>query len=124
MVASSKLYLHQKDSLVLVDELSAKQLGEIILSELESPESHSQLSSPQSPTDLHPGSVGNVFGCSFHTHLARNDTSSSSGTNYGKPDAVIVWYCSECGDGPQGHWRDQCANCEHSKCYYCKEEET
>lgn len=27
-----------------------------------------------------------------------------------------VWYCCQCGDGPNDHWRDQCFNCDHHRC--------
>jgi hypothetical protein len=39
-----------------------------------------------------------------------------------KPKPVMVWYCSECGDGPNSYWRDQCIICDHKKCRFCNEE--
>jgi hypothetical protein len=27
--------------------------------------------------------------------------------------AELVWFCSNCGDGPQAEWRDKCSSCDH-----------
>jgi hypothetical protein len=42
----------------------------------------------------------------------------------GRPETMIVWFCSVCGDGPNGTWRDVCPICDHVSCYDCKREET
>jgi hypothetical protein len=34
-------------------------------------------------------------------------------------DTSRVWYCSSCGDGPQGTWQNVCTACNHSKCSNC-----
>lgn len=35
----------------------------------------------------------------------------------------IVWYCSECGDGPIGTWNSQCTSCGHLYCGSCHTED-
>lgn len=35
----------------------------------------------------------------------------------------ILWHCSECGDGPYGHWQNVCMRCEHKMCNHCAQEE-
>jgi hypothetical protein len=39
------------------------------------------------------------------------------------PKAPVVWFCSECGDGPQADWRSNCPACSHSRCSSCEEED-
>ncbi|OAL01057.1 hypothetical protein IQ06DRAFT_347130 [Phaeosphaeriaceae sp. SRC1lsM3a] len=36
---------------------------------------------------------------------------------------VIIWHCSECGDGPYGSWQPACQSCGHGKCGSCKHTE-
>jgi hypothetical protein len=36
----------------------------------------------------------------------------------------MIWFCSECGDGPRGSWNSQCSSCSHLMCYHCVVEET
>ena len=36
----------------------------------------------------------------------------------------LVWYCSDCGDGPIAIWENSCVACNHQKCYACREEQT
>ncbi|OAK98655.1 hypothetical protein IQ06DRAFT_295011 [Phaeosphaeriaceae sp. SRC1lsM3a] len=36
---------------------------------------------------------------------------------------VIVWYCSDCGDGPYGSWQAVCQGCGHTKCGNCESQE-
>ncbi|KAH3919643.1 hypothetical protein HBI56_029340 [Parastagonospora nodorum] len=36
---------------------------------------------------------------------------------------TIVWYCSECRDGPLGIWQNVCPSCSHIICGYCDKEE-
>lgn len=35
----------------------------------------------------------------------------------------VVWYCSECGDGPIGTWNPQCTSCGHLYCGSCHTED-
>jgi hypothetical protein len=31
----------------------------------------------------------------------------------------VVWYCSNCGQGPTGSWQNCCASCNHVRCAGC-----
>lgn len=36
----------------------------------------------------------------------------------------VVWYCSDCGEGPTGSWQNCCAFCSHVKCAVCTVEKS
>jgi hypothetical protein len=40
----------------------------------------------------------------------------------GRPEN-IVWFCSQCGDGPYGFWQKVCQYCSHVICGSCEKEE-
>ena len=42
----------------------------------------------------------------------------------GKVKGTVVWYCSNCGDGPLGPWQNVCTNCSHDRCVSCATEYT
>ncbi|KAF2791667.1 hypothetical protein K505DRAFT_63148 [Melanomma pulvis-pyrius CBS 109.77] len=73
-------------------------------------------------TDLAVGSIP-----SEHPRIVEPDFGGShdgnTQGNQGEPmDAEVVWFCSDCGDGPYGSWQNICQNCRHVKCGSCKEE--
>jgi hypothetical protein len=35
----------------------------------------------------------------------------------------VVWFCSDCGDGPIGSWQNVCQACQHQRCGGCLQEE-
>ncbi|KAH7355641.1 hypothetical protein BKA66DRAFT_475278 [Pyrenochaeta sp. MPI-SDFR-AT-0127] len=34
-------------------------------------------------------------------------------------EGEVVWYCSECREGPMPNWQDACPCCYHQKCDSC-----
>ncbi|KAH5288114.1 hypothetical protein HBI24_004480 [Parastagonospora nodorum] len=60
------------------------------------------------------------------------ENSDNNQMHHGKPvrgtkqcgPTNIVWYCSECGDGPYGIWQNVCDACNHKRCGSCQCEET
>ena len=36
----------------------------------------------------------------------------------------LVWFCSNCNEGPVACWQTICVNCSHEKCNACRVEET
>jgi len=67
--------------------------------------------------------VGPLFG-GDHTSPFENylDTETGHGGGSAPADGDVVWFCSECGDGPIASWQNACVSCNHQKCCACRDE--
>jgi len=78
---------------------------------------------------LHTGAialpVGTLFGGDY-TSAPNSIPDLNMQYNHGPAatDGSLVWFCSECYDGPIGYWQSQCTACSHQKCNSCRVEET
>jgi hypothetical protein len=63
--------------------------------------------------------IGPLFGNDdydqTHLSLSKSHGYTSAPTDGG----AVVWYCSNCGDGPKGSWQNCCAVCSHVRCGGC-----
>jgi hypothetical protein len=87
-------------------------------------------SAPKSFEEEVEPAVGNRLSRRCDAHDVRVEMSAHPWANGGrgeapmdgpKPKPVMVWFCSECGDGPNGDWRNQCLNCDHKRCSCCNQ---
>ncbi|KAF2029151.1 hypothetical protein EK21DRAFT_90046 [Setomelanomma holmii] len=98
-------------------------------------EHHPMLAPP--PIATLPPTDGNVFSID-HSHCYGTTLSTirtEAGAVFGPYDSheqprargpkkpeTVVWFCSECGDGPILDWQTACPQCYHQRCGSCKEE--
>ncbi|KAJ4984429.1 hypothetical protein SVAN01_10064 [Stagonosporopsis vannaccii] len=58
------------------------------------------------------------------TSLSAVDDIPGNHQHSGAPmDGEMVWFCSDCNNGPMGTWYGACPMCGHVYCGYCKLEE-
>jgi len=69
--------------------------------------------------------VGTLFG-GEHTAAPNSIPVINMQNNHGPAaaDGDLVWFCSECYDGPISYWQAICVQCSHQKCGSCRVEET
>ena len=78
---------------------------------------------------LHTGAialpVGTLFG-GDHTSAPNSTPDLNMPNDHGSTpaDGDVVWFCSDCYDGPISGWQVVCVNCSHQRCSACREEET
>lgn len=67
-------------------------------------------------------SIHDIFvGSSFSTV---GDNAVDHQNNTTPSDGEVVWYCSDCGDGPLGSWYSACPMCNHKRCGGCTVQST
>ena len=134
MAILSTLYPYQTGPQAAAPRALARQNSESPTRSLENSRHQPHLRTQPTASILHSGgaalSVGVLFGDSY-MHYAQLDSITSPWADNGRgqgptdgPDPEIVWFCSECKDGPYCDWQDQCQACQHHRCSSCKEEET
>jgi hypothetical protein len=80
--------------------------------------------------DIEDDNTSHLLRGKWHTHADDFVPTFQMGYDnaHGQPrtrgPTTIVWYCSECGDGPYGMWQNICQRCTHVVCGSCVKEET
>jgi hypothetical protein len=127
MVAFSKIDLHTNGFMRFVTDRSAQQMDDNLTHAFENVELPQPLPCLQASTSLQCGLLSNPFGNDSDADNFNPGTILPFNTDCGyttrprEPEPVIVWFCSECFDGPYGKWQVSCQKCQHPKCGYCKE---